>query len=298
MIPLNYHHLYYFYLVAREGTIARASKVLRLSQPTISGQIRALENALDEKLFVRVGRTLELTETGRVVFRYAEEIFSIGKELQDTLKGRPTGRPLRLHVGISDVVPKLIAYRVLEPALRMGNVQLITSQDNTSRLLAQLSVAGLDLVLSDAPIEPGSTVRAFNHLLGECDATFFGREDVVRALRGEFPSCLDGAPLLVPGSGTVLRRSLESFFERNGIRPQIVGEFADSALMKVFGQHGEGIFPVPSVIANDVAASYAVVPVGRAEQIRERFYAISVERRIKHPAAMLVYSRARSQMFA
>jgi LysR family transcriptional regulator, transcriptional activator of nhaA len=294
---LNYHHLLYFYLVAREGTIAKAGKILRLSQPTISGQIRSLEDALGEKLFVRVGRTLQLTDVGRIVYRYADEIFSIGRELQDTLKGRPTGRPLRLHVGISDVVPKLIAYRLLEPALRMGSVQMVCTEDKTDRLLAELSIQSLDLVIADAPVGANVSVRAYNHLLGETGVTFFGRESLRESLQGEFPKCLEGAPMLLPTENTVLRRTLDRWFEQIGVRPKVVAEFEDSALMKVFGERGEGVFPAPTVIEREIRAHYSVVVVGRAEELRERFYAITVERRIKHPAVMRISEGARSKLF-
>jgi LysR family transcriptional activator of nhaA len=295
---LNYHHLLYFYLVAKEGTIAKAGQVLRLAQPTISGQIRALEEALGEKLFVRSGRTLQLTETGQIVYRYAEEIFALGKELQDTLKGRPSGRPLRLHVGISDVVPKLIAYRLLEPALRGNmNVQVVCTEDKTERLLADLSTHGLDLVLVDSPITPGSRVRAFNHLLGECGLSFFARKDMAGRLESGFPRSLDGEPMLLPTENTVMRRQLDRWFEANSVRPRIVAEFADSALMKVFGERGEGVFPGPSVIEKEIREHYNVALVGRAPDLRERYYAITVERRIKNPAVQAISDAARDQVF-
>jgi LysR family transcriptional activator of nhaA len=295
---LNYHHLLYFYLVAREGTIAKAGQVLRLAQPTISGQIRALEEALGEKLFVRSGRTLQLTETGQIVYRYADEIFSLGKELQDTLKGRPSGRPMRLHVGISDVVPKLIAYRLLEPALRSGHdVQVVCTEDKTEQLLADLATHGLDLVLADSPITPGSRVRAFNHLLGECGLSFFARKDVAARLGGSFPKSLDGQAVLLPTENTVMRRGLDRWLESQGVRPRIVAEFADSALMKVFGERGEGVFPGPSVIEKEIRDHYNVQVVGRVPELRERYYAITVERRIKNPAVQAISDAAREQVF-
>jgi LysR family transcriptional activator of nhaA len=295
---LNYHHLLYFYLVAKEGTIAKAGQVLRLAQPTISGQIRALEEALGEKLFVRSGRTLQLTETGQVVYRYAEEIFALGKELQDTLKGRPSGRPLRLYVGISDVVPKLIAYRLLEPALRADlNVQVVCTEDKTERLLSELGTHGLDLVIVDSPITPSARVRAFNHLLGECGLSFFARKEVAARLEGPFPQCLDGQPMLLPTENTVMRRQLDRWLEAQGVRPRIVAEFADSALMKVFGERGEGIFPGPSVIEKEIRDHYNASLVGRAPDLRERYYAITVERRIKNPAVQAISDAARDQVF-
>lgn len=294
---MNYHHLLYFYLVAREGTIAKAGKILRVSQPTISGQIKALESALDEQLFSRSGRTLQLTEVGRVVYQYADEIFSLGRELQDTLRGRPTGRPQRLHVGISDAVPKLIAYRLVEPAMRSDTVHVVCTEDKTERLLGELSTKGLDLVLADAPVPGGAKIRAYNHLLGECGVTFFARADLRTKLRSDFPKSLDGAPMLLPTSNTVLRRSIDAWLDETGVRPRVVAEFEDSALMKVFGERGEGVFPGPTVIEREIRDHYDVAVLGRVEAIRERFYAISVERRIKHPAVLQITESARARLF-
>ncbi len=295
---LNYHHLLYFWTVAKHGTIVRASKELRLAQPTISGQIRALEESLGERLFRRVGRNLVLTEAGRLVYRHADEIFKIGKELQDTLKGRPTGRPQKLHVGVADVLPKLIAYRLLAPALKMAEpVQIVCTEDRTDRLLAELAINGLDLVLADSPIGGPSRVRAYNHLLGECGVTFFGSIELARRLRRRFPASLDGAPVLLPTENTVLRRSLDQWFESENIRPRTVAEFEDSALMKAFGQEGEGVFAAPSAIEAEVGRQYKVKVVGRCDAIRERFYAITVERRIKNPATVAIAEAARSTLF-
>lgn len=294
---LNYHHLLYFYLVAREGTIARAGKILRLSQPTISGQIKALEEALGEQLFSREGRTLQLTETGRIVYRYADEIFTLGRELQDVVKGRPTGQPARLHVGVADIVPKLIAHRLIEPALRTGNVRVVCSEDKTERLLAELSIRGLDLVLTDAPIGGAAKVRAYSHLLGECGVTFFARADLRDELERGFPLSLDGAPMLLPTQNTTLRASIDSWLEAVGVRPRIVGEFEDSALMKVFGRRGEGVFPGPTAIEREIRIDYGVAVVGRVEDLRERFYAISVERRVKHPAVLTIIEHAKTRLF-
>jgi LysR family transcriptional activator of nhaA len=294
---LNYHHLLYFYLVAREGTIARAGKVLRLSQPTISGQIKSLEDAFGERLFTRNGRTLQLTDMGRVVYRYADEIFSLGRELQDTLKGRPTGRPLQLHVGVSDAVPKLIAYRLLEPAMRSGIVEVVCTEDKTDRLLAELSMKGLDLVLADATVAASAKVRAYNHLLGECGVTFFAREDLAAHFAADFPGSLGGAPMLLPTTNTVLRASLERWFDATGLRPRVVAQFEDSALMKVFGEKGEGVFPGPTAIETEIRHHYRVAVVGRTDDVRERFYAISVERRVKHPAVLQIIENAKSRLF-
>ncbi|MBM3278103.1 MAG: transcriptional activator NhaR [Candidatus Handelsmanbacteria bacterium] len=295
---LNYHHLLYFWTVAREGSVARACQRLHLSQPTISGQLRALEESLGEKLFARQGRGLVLTEVGRTVYSYADEIFSLGRELMDNLKDRPTGRPLRLSVGIADVVPKLIAYRLLEPALALPErVHVVCHEDKPDRLLAELAVQGVDLVLSDAPLSPAMRIRAFSHLLGECGVCFFAVPKLAATYRRRFPASLTGAPLLLPTDNTALRRSLEQWFDQHGLRPHVVGEFEDSALLKVFGQTGAGLFVAPAAIERELRLQYGVVVVGRVEQIRERFYAISAERRVKHPAVVAISEAAHHRIF-
>jgi len=295
---LNYHHLLYFWMVAKEGTVARAAKVLRLAQPTVSGQVRALENALGEKLFVKKGRHLALTEVGHVVFAYADDIFRLGRELLGTVKGRPTGRPVKLRVGVSDVVPKLVAYRILEPALRMAQpVQLVVDEDRTERLLAQLATHDLDVVLSDQPLPPGGILRAFNHLLGESGVSFFAAPRLRKTLNGPFPGCLDGQPLLVPLRGSFLRSALDRYLVKHAITPHIVGEFEDSALLKVFGERGEGVFAGPTVIEREIMKHYAVTCIGRAPDIRERFYAHTVERRLSHPAVIAIGESARRKLF-
>jgi LysR family transcriptional activator of nhaA len=295
---LNYHHLLYFWVVAREGSIARATRQLRLAQPTISGQIRTLEAQLGEKLFQRQGRRLVLTEVGRVAFRYADEIFGLGRELMDTVKGRPTGQPVRFSVGVADVVPKLIAHRLLEPALALPDrVRIVCLEDRTDRLLAELALHALDLVISDAPIGPHVNVRAFNHLLGECGVSFFAAPKRAAALRRRFPHSLDGAPMLVPSEGATLRRSLDQWLEAAGLRPRVVAEFDDSALLKAFAQAGHGVFAGASAIEGEICAQYGVRVVGRVDALRERFYAISVERKLKHPAVLAITEAARSALF-
>jgi len=295
---LNYHHLLYFWTVVKEGGVGPAAKALRLAPPTISGQVRALEESLELTLFDRVGRKLQVTDDGRVVFRYADEIFNLGRELLDTVKGRPTGRPLRLHVGISDVLPKLVCHDLLMPALRLPEpVQIVCHGDKTERLLAELAVQGLDLVLSDVPVGGNIKVRAFNHLLGECGLTFFATPDLARKYRRGFPHSLDGAPLLVPTEDSLVRRSLDHWFESIDVRPHLVAEFDDSGLLKSFGQGGEGIFGVPSVVEAGVRKQYGVQVVGRTEEVVERFYAITVERRIKHPAAVAISESAKQNLF-
>jgi LysR family transcriptional activator of nhaA len=295
---LNYHHLLYFWLAAREGGVGRASDELRLAPSTVSAQIRALENALDEKLFRRVGRRLELTDMGRTVYRYADEIFGLGRELLETVKDRPTGRPMRLVVGVADVLPKLVARRLLQPAFALDvPVRLTCLDGKPAELLSELAVHRLDVVLADAPIDPHVSVRAFSHLLGECGVVLAATAALARRHRRRFPHSLDGAPLLVPTPGTTLRRSLDQWIEATGVRPAIVGEFADSALLTAFGQAGVGLFPVPAVVANEVCRQYGVRVVGALSDVRERFYAISAERRLKHPAVVAISSAARERLF-
>ena len=260
---LNYHHLLYFWTVAREGSIAKACETLRLAQPTISGQMRALEETLGEKLFIKKGRGLALTEVGGVVYRYADEIFGLGRELQDVLKGRPQGRALRLRVGISDLVPKMIAYRIVQPALAMKEpVQLVCEEDSPERLLEELAEHRLDVVLSDAPITGMPRVKAFNHMLGSCGTTIVGAPALAVRYRKKFPASLDGAPWLLPLEGGNLRRSLDQWFESAGVRPNIVGEFKDSALMQTFGQAGAGLFAASSAIEKEITQHYKVAVVG------------------------------------
>jgi LysR family transcriptional regulator, transcriptional activator of nhaA len=295
---LNYHHLLYFWTVAKEGSIARACEKLSLAQPTISGQLRMLEETLGEKLFAKAGRGLTMTDTGQIVYRYAEEIFGLGRELQDVLKGRPQGRPLRLRVGVSDLVPKLIAYRILQPALAMAEtVQLICDEGSSDQLLGELGEHSLDVVISDAPVTSAMPIKAFNHLLGSSTVTLFAAPKLAARHRKHFPQCLDGAPFLLPMEGTTLRRSLEHWFESIDIRPKLVGEFKDRALMKAFGESGAGIFADPTAIDKEIRDHYGVVSIGEIESITERFYAISVERKLKHPAVVAISEQAREDVF-
>jgi LysR family transcriptional regulator, transcriptional activator of nhaA len=296
---LNYHHLLYFWTVAKTGSIARACQELRLAQPTISGQLHALEDSLGEKLFARAGRGLVLTDVGQTVFRYADEIFSLGRELTDVLKGRPRGRPLRLVVGVADVLPKFLTHQILQPALAMAEpVRIVCHEDKTDRLLSELSSQGMDLVLTDAPLNAAVRVRAFNHLLGSCGVSLYASQALADRYRTGFPSSLDGAPFLLPMEACTLRRSLEQWFEANGIRPVVVGEFQDSALLKTFGQAGAGVFAVHAAIENQVQETFRVSLVGRADGLVERFYAISVERKLKHPAVVAISEAARTSLFA
>ena len=295
---VNYHHLLYFWLVAREGSLARACAQLRLAPSTVSKQVHQLETVLGHALFQKSGRRLVLTDSGRLVSRYADEIFGLGREMMDTLGDRPVGRPLRMTVGIADVVPKLIAERVLAPALALaGPVRLVCREDKPDRLLADLALHELDVILTDAPAGAGVRVHAFNHLLGESGVAFFGRADLATRYRRNFPASLDGAPVLLPTDNTVLRRSLDQWFDSHDVRPNIVGEFEDSALLKVFGLRGAGLFPAATVIAREVQDQYSVKRVGTVPGIRERLYAVTVERRIKHPAVVAMCEAARTRVF-
>jgi LysR family transcriptional regulator, transcriptional activator of nhaA len=296
---LNYHHLLYFWTVARTGSVTEACDELKLAQPTISGQIRALEEELGESLFVRAGRGIILTEFGKQVFRYADEIFGLGRELMDFASGRTVEHPIRLAVGIADVVPKLVAFRLLEPALELpGPVRLVCTEDRTERLIGELAIHGLDLVISDAPVRSLPSVRAYSHLLGECGVSFFARPELAQRHRSGFPGSLDGAPMLLPTENTSLGRSLNQWFGANDIRPKVVSEFQDSALLKVFGQAGIGIFPASSAIASEICEQHGVTMLGQIDELREAYYAISLERRLKHPAIVAISEAARHEMFA
>jgi LysR family transcriptional activator of nhaA len=296
---LNYHHLLYFWTVVREGSLAAAGKVLHVSHPTLSAQIHALEEQLGEKLFARVGRRLVPTETGRVVYRYAEEIFTLGREMVDTVKGRASGQPLRLDVGIADAVPKLVVRRLLEPALGLPEpVRLLCHEGAYERLLVDLAAHTLDIVIADAPVPPGSSVKAFNHLLGETSVSFFGAPPLALAHKNGFPQSMNGAPVLLPLENLTLRRALNQWFDRHDVKPRVVAEFEDSALLQVFGGDGVGLFPASSVIEKEVCRQHGVEVVGRAPEVRERFYAISVERKLKNPAIVAISEAARHELFS
>ena len=290
---LNHHHLYHFWAVVREGGVTRASEKLHVSQPTISGQVRELEEALGEKLLARSGRTVVLTDVGRTVYRYADEMLDLDRELQEAVKGRPT-RPGRLAVGVAMVVPKLVAYQMLEPALRLPErVQLDCVHEKPERLLAELAIYGLDVVLADAPAPPAVKVRAYNHLLGECAVSVFGTDRMAAAHRRGFPRSLDGAPFLLPSEDSALRLSLEDWFQKQRVRPRVVGTFEDSALLDAFGRAGAGLFAMPTAIEAEVRRQYRVRVVGRLDSVRQRFYAITVERKLRNPAVIAISERAR-----
>ena len=297
---LNYHHLLYFWAVARYGSVVRASAELRLAQPTISGQVRRLEQVLGEKLFDRVGRKLVLTDVGRTVFRYADEIFSLGQDLVSTVRGRPTARPLRLTVGVADSLPKVLVQRLMEPAFHIGHpIQLICREDRVVEdFLGMLAVQDLDLLLADRPLGPGIQVQASNHLLGECGTTFLAKSKLARAHRQGFPRSLHGAPFLLPAGHVTARRALDQWFNAARVRPTVVAEFDDSALMYSFGEEGRGIFPSPAVFEAEFRRVHKVEVVGHVKSLRQQFYAISVDRRTQHPAVTAIIKGARQEIFS
>ncbi|HLL24931.1 MAG TPA: transcriptional activator NhaR [Kofleriaceae bacterium] len=295
---LNYHHLLYFWTVAREGGLAPAGKVLRLSQSAISGQIHRLEESLGQQLFDRRGRKLEMTEMGRVVYRYAEQIFGLGRELLDVVRERPTDRPLRLVVGISDVVPKLLIRQLLAPALQHDHrVSLVCHEESFDRLLSSLAAHVLDVVISDAPVPPDSEKRLFNHVLGESTITMVAPSSLAPGLRRNFPRSLHKAPLLLPLTGSSLRRNLDSWFEAEGVQPEVVAEAEDSALLKAFAADGMGAIFIPTVIAKTVCQRYDVVEIAVVDAVRERYYAITAEKRLAHPAVLAIRNAARADLF-
>lgn len=295
---LNYHHLLYFWTVAREGSIAKAAPRLRLAQATISEQLKQLEAQLGEPLFRKVGRQRQLTPTGHVVFRYADEIFTLGRELVDTVKGRPTGRPARLAVGVVNAVPKLVVRTLLAPAFAMQPApRLIVQEDRPERLLADLSMHALDIVITDAPVPPGASVRAFNHLLGDTGVVFFAEPKLAARLKSDFPRSLHEAPMLLPADPSQLRRALDQRFAALKIQPRLVAELEDSALMQVLGADGRGVFPAPAVIADHLQQQYGVRVVGELPEVRERFYAVSIERKLENPSVVAICEAARTEVF-
>jgi len=291
---INYKHLHYFWVVAKQGGIARASEQLHITPQTISGQISLLEEQLGEKLFDKVGRNLVLSETGRLVLSYADEIFSLGGEMEEMVRNQPSDRPMEFKVGVVDVVPKSIAYRLLAPALHLPDpVKMICRENSLDSLLAELALHKIDMVIADTPIPAGLSVRGYNHTLGGSGISFLAVPALARSLKKNFPQSLNGAPLLVPSEINRVQSRLFNWLDSQHIYPRIVGEFDDSALMKAFGQAGVGVFIVPTAIEDEVIRQYGVKQVGRTDQVTEQFYAISVERRISHPAVAAITDTAR-----
>jgi LysR family transcriptional activator of nhaA len=299
MSRLNYKHLYYFWVVAKSGSITRACERLHLTPQTVSGQLSQFEDVLGERLFKRTGRRQELSDRGQVVLSYAEEIFTLGQELEDVLRQKTSTRQLQFRVGVSDAVPKTLAYRLIEPALRsQDTLRMICREGKVGSLLTELAVHRLDIVIADSPMPPSVEVRAFNHLLGECGVTFFATPELAQKHLAAFPDLLDGAPILIPGDDVASRLRLMRWFEEQHIKPRIVGEFDDGALMMAFGQAGVGFFTAPSAIRKQIQQQFGVVSVGSTDAVTERFYAISVERKLTHPAVLAISEAARLELFS
>ena len=301
MRHLNYNHLYYFWAVAREGSIARASESLHLTPQTISGQLKLLDEAVGNPLFNRAGRRLVLSDMGRLVFEYADEIFSVGAELANVVRGNQYEGPtaLTLTVGVVSSMPKLIAERIIAPAL-MGEdpIRVRCHEASLEHLLSELAIHKLDIVLSDRQVPDGLNLKAFNHRLGESGMSFFAQRKVARRYMRTFPESLSDAPMLLPTQHSALRRRLDDWFEDHQIAPRIAGEFDDSALLKAFGEAGAGVFAAPSVIEDEICRMYRTSVIGRTDEIEERFYAISPERKLRHPSIVLITDTARADLFS
>ncbi|MBD9561505.1 MULTISPECIES: transcriptional activator NhaR [Pseudomonas] len=295
---LNYRQLHYFWVVAKTGSIVRACEQLNLTPQTISGQISLLEQTYGIELFRRVGRQLELTEAGRQTLPYAEQMFQLGGELELMLRAQPNEQQILFRVGVADVVPKSIVYRLIAPTMELSEPLRITCrEDKLERLLADLAIQRLDLVISDSPMPSNLDIKGYSQKLGECGISFFATAELAARYGQDFPHSLHGAPLLIPGPETVVRSRLQRWFAEQQIQPRIVGEFDDSALMQAFGQSGSGIFIGPSVIADEVKRQCDVELIGQTDAVRESFYAISVERKVKHPGIVAITEGARRELF-
>lgn len=295
---LNYHHLLYFWTVAREGSISAASRKLHLAQPTISGQLKKLEQRSGGALFERVGRSMVLTDLGHTVYKYADEIFSIGHELAEFLKGRPGHRAPRLRVGIPEVLPKLIAFRLLQPVLSLpAPLQLDCQEGTQDQLLAKLAANELDVVFSDSPATGRLRVRVYNHALGECGVGLFATRRLMRRFSGPLPGSLTGAPFLLPSPGTSLRRSFDQWHLNSELTLQVVGEFDDTALMKVFAEADLGFVPSPLAIEADIEQQFSLHRILTLPDTKESFYAITADRKLRHPAIVAISEFARASFF-
>ncbi|MFQ5537271.1 MAG: LysR family transcriptional regulator [Gemmatimonadota bacterium] len=295
--PVNYRHLYYFWMVVREGTVTAAADVLHVSQSAVSAQLRKLERSLGCDLFDRSGRRLSVTREGKVVYEYADEIFRLGSEMRDTLRGGLEGRPMQLTVGLSATIPNLVAFRLLEPAFELSDpVRVVVREQRTDQLLAELATHAVDMILADMPVPPNVSVKAFNHPLGASPVDILAPPLLAHRVREGFPGSLDGQPFLLPTEGYTLRRSLEDWFAREGVRPTIFAEIEDNDLINVFAEAGAAMFAAPTVIVPDIRVRYAVEVVGRARGIYERYYAITAHRRLRHPVAAAITENARAEL--
>ena len=287
--PLNFQHLYYFWIVAREGGISRASEALDLSPSTISAQVGQLERALAVKLFHRVGRNIRLTDVGHVAFRYAEQIFALGNELTHAIQGWNTEGPMLLQIGIADAVPKLVATRLLRPALiELPEVRFICREDRPDRLLAELALHHLDLLILDSTLDSNLPMQVYSHPLVEWPLAFFGKPELTSKLAADFPFSLEAAPLLVPTAGSAIRRQLDRFFEQHKIQYRLVGEFEDSALMKSFSEIGAGLFAAPAALSEDLERQHGVTLLGKLDDYTVTYFGITVERHLEHPGVAAI----------
>ena len=297
MRHLNYNHLLYFWTVAREGSIAKATHSLNLTPQTISGQLKLLEKSVGEPLFHKVGRGLAMTETGHTVFQYAEEIFNLGAELASRVKSGRVIVPALLAVGVVNSIPKLVAARILQPVFDSDMpIRLVCIEGGLESLLGRLAVHRLDLILCDRPIPSGLSVKAFSHALGSSDVSLFCPLALSRRYKKNFPQCLNKAPMLLPTMDNPIRRPLDDWFEQHSVSPNLIAEFEDSALMKAFGEAGNGIFPSPTAISDEVEQMYRVRRIGNPIPVQEAYFAISPERKLKHPAVLRIIDAARAQL--
>lgn len=299
MATLNFKHLRYFWIVAKTGSIARAAEQLHLAPHSISGQLKEFEGTLGVDLFRRVGRNLELTDAGRRILAYAENIFNIGDELLDVLHEQEERKAMPFRVGIADSVSKAVAYKLVEPALKLDEpVRLICREGRLSSLLAELAIHRLDMIIADRPMPTHLNVRGYNHLLGESELSIFCTPSLAKELSGKFPSSINKAPFLLPGEDVAIRTKLLQWLAANDLRPRIIGEFDDSALIKAFGQAGAGLFVAPTAIAKHVCAQYKVKEIGHIDSVIEQIYAITTERRITHPAIVAISKAAHENVFS
>ncbi len=298
-MTVNFKHLHYFWVTAKAGGVVRAGEQLHTTPQTLSGQIKLLEDRLGRRLFRKSGRKLELTDDGRVALRFADDIFGLGSELEAAMRERRRGgqEVLEFRVGIEDAVAKSVAYMLLEPALALAEpMRLICTEGHFDDLLAQLALHRMDLVIADEPLPRRLAVKAYNHALGSSSMSFFCAPALALRLKGPFPECLNGAPMLIPGARSTVRSQVESWLTLHGLHPRIVGEFDDGALMKAFGREGRGVFISPSVVEQQTCEQYSVQVIGRSTDLVEQFYAISVERRITHPGVVAITQAARATL--
>lgn len=296
---MNYKHLHYFWVVAKTGSIIKASEALHITPQTISGQITLLEETIEDKLFERKGRRLVITSKGKTVFKYADKIFNLGEELSEILRGSAVADHGVFHVGIMDGIPKTIAYKILSPVLDDDKLDIICNEGNFEQLISRLAIRELDMVLSDMPVSTAYGVKAYNHKLGESPMTCFATKPIIKAYGNNFPDCLDQSPMLLPTNNSTIRPAIDQWLMAENIMPNVVGEFDDSALLKAFAQVGAGYFFMPSIIEAEVCSHYSVKVVGRTNKIREQFYALSLERQLSHGLPILseIYNKARTTIF-